>query len=209
MPRTPDTVVFDIGNVLIHWDPRVLYREIFPDPEEMAHFLEVVCPPEFNLSLDRGRSFKDAITERLELHPEHADAITAWDTRWQEMVPGEITATVAILEELRAGGVPLYAITNFSREKFAECEVRFPFLRDAFADVVVSAHEGVLKPDPAIYQVLFSRNAIVPEQTIFIDDSAANVAAARDVGMHAHHFTGADGLRAVLADHGFPIAPRD
>jgi 2-haloacid dehalogenase len=208
MPRTPDTVVFDIGNVLIHWDPRALYREIFSDPEDMAHFLEVVCPPEFNLSLDRGRSFKEAIAERLELHPEHAEAIVAWDERWQEMVPGEIADSVAILEELRTAGVPLYAITNFSREKFAECEVRFPFLTEAFHDVVVSAHEGVLKPDPAIYQVLFARNAIVPEQTIFIDDSAANVAAARDFGMHAHHFTGADGLRAALEEHGFPLASR-
>jgi 2-haloacid dehalogenase len=208
MPRTPDTVVFDIGNVLIQWDPRVLYREIFPDPQDMAHFLEVVCPPEFNLSLDRGRSFKDAIAERLELHPEHAEAIVAWDERWHEMVPGEIADSVAVLQELRTGGVPLYAITNFSREKFAECEIRFPFLKEAFDDVVVSAHEGILKPDPAIYRVLFARNEIVPEQTIFIDDSAANVAAARDFGMHAHHFSGADGLRAVLAEHGFPIAPR-
>lgn len=126
----------------------------------------------------------------------------------QEMVPGAITESVALLQDLREADVPLYAITNFSREKFAECEIRFPFLKESFADVVVSAHEGVVKPDPAIYEVLFSRNALVPEQTIFIDDSAANVAAAREFGMHAHHFIGADGLRAVLEEHGFPLAQR-
>ncbi|WP_349359353.1 HAD family phosphatase [Stappia sp.] len=205
MPRQPDTVVFDIGNVLIRWDPRHLYRKLFADEASLTHFLTHVCPPEFNLDFDRGRPFEEGIAERIALFPEHADAIRAWDTRWQEMVPGPISGSVALLEALRSAGVPLYAITNFSAPKFAECRHRFPFLDTAFWDVVVSAHEGVLKPEPAIYEILFTRNDLDPARTVFIDDSPANVAGARAAGMTALHFTDPDRLRADLQALGFAV----
>lgn len=203
MPRSPDTVVFDIGNVLIQWDPRLLYRSLFGNEHDADRFLAEVLPPEWNLEQDRGRSFADAIAEAIARRPDQEEAIRAWDTRWHEMVPGEVPGSVAILKALKASRVPLYAITNFSREKFAECRERFPFLADDFIDVVISAHEGLIKPDRRIYEVLFARNALVPEQTVFIDDSPANVEAARHIGMHAIHFTGAAPLDRALRDLGF------
>lgn len=205
MANRPDTVVFDIGNVLIQWDPRLLYRSIFQNEADADRFLAEVLPPEWNLEQDRGRSFAEGIAEALARRPDHREEILAWDTRWHEMVPGEVPGSVAILTALKQAGVPLYAITNFSSEKFAECEDRFPFLADSFIDVVVSAHERLVKPDPRIYQVLFSRNDLNPERTVFIDDSPANVEAARSVGMHTIHFTDAPALRAALIERGFPL----
>ncbi|MCC4244367.1 HAD family hydrolase [Stappia indica] len=205
MANRPDTVVFDIGNVLIQWDPRLLYRSIFQNEADADRFLAEVLPPEWNLEQDRGRSFAEGIAEALARRPDHREEILAWDTRWHEMVPGEVPGSVAILTALKEAGVPLYAITNFSSEKFAECEQRFPFLADSFIDVVVSAHERLVKPDPRIYQVLFSRNDLAPERTVFIDDSPANVEAARSVGMHAIHFADAVSLKAALVEHGFPL----
>lgn len=205
MSARPDTVVFDIGNVLIRWDPRILYRSIFATEAEVDRFLSEVLPPEWNLEQDRGRSFADGIAEALAQHPDHREEILAWDRRWHDMVPGEVPGSVALLKSLKASGVPLYAITNFSSEKFAECESRFPFLAEDFIDVVVSAHERLIKPDPRIYHVLFSRNDIVPADTVFIDDSLANVDAAKSVGMHAIHFTDAPALKVALQDLGFPL----
>lgn len=205
MANRPDTVVFDIGNVLIQWDPRLLYRSIFENEADADRFLAEVLPPEWNLEQDRGRSFAEGIAEALARRPDHREEILAWDTRWHEMVPGEVPGSVEILTALKTAGVPLYAITNFSSEKFAECEQRFPFLADSFIDVVVSAHERLVKPDPRIYHVLFSRNDLAPENTVFIDDSPANVEAARSVGMHAIHFTDAPALKASLIDLGFQL----
>jgi 2-haloacid dehalogenase len=205
MSRQPDTVVFDFGNVLIEWDPRHLYSKVFPDTARADHFLSEILPPAWNLEQDRGRSFADGIAEALARHPEYEDEIRAWDTRWHEMVPGPIEGSVALLGELKDAGVPLYAITNFSAEKYAECLVRFPFLAESFRDTVVSAHEKLVKPDARIYDVLLTRNGLAPARTVFIDDSPANVASAREVGMHAIHFTGADTLRLALREHGFPV----
>ena len=205
MANRPDTVVFDIGNVLIQWDPRLLYRSIFENEADADRFLAEVLPPEWNLEQDRGRSFAEGIAEALARRPDHREEILAWDTRWHEMVPGEVPGSVEILTALKTAGVPLYAITNFSSEKFAECEQRFPFLADSFIDVVVSAHERLVKPDPRIYHVLFSRNDLAPESTVFIDDSPANVETARSVGMHAIHFTDAPALKAALIDLGFQL----
>ena len=205
MANRPDTVVFDIGNVLIQWDPRLLYRSIFENEADADRFLAEVLPPEWNLEQDRGRSFAEGIAEALARRPDHREEILAWDTRWHEMVPGEVPGSVEILTALKTAGVPLYAITNFSSEKFAECEQRFPFLADSFIDVVVSAHERLVKPDPRLYHVLFSRNDLAPESTVFIDDSPANVETARSVGMHAIHFTDVPALKASLIDLGFQL----
>lgn len=192
-----DIVVFDIGNVLIQWDPRHLYRKLIPDAAEMERFLAEVCTDAWNIEQDRGRTWEDAIAERVPLFPQHEALIRAYSDRWHEMVPGEVPGTAAILDALRARGVPLYAITNFSVQKFAEAQARFAFLR-GFRDVVVSGAERLLKPDPAIYHALLSRNGLEASRCLFIDDSAKNVAGAQAVGMAAHHFRDADGLRAEL-----------
>ena len=196
-----DVVVFDVGNVLIRWDPRHLYRQLFDNAEAMERFLDEVCSDAWNLEQDRGRGWADAIAELVPLFPQHEALIRAYSDRWHDMVPGEVEGSVAILEALRTAGVPLYAITNFSAEKFVEAQARFPFLR-GFRDVVVSAHERLLKPDPAIYRVLMERNGLEAARCLFIDDTEKNVRGAEYVGMRAHHFRDAAALRADLVGLG-------
>lgn len=200
----PDTVVFDIGNVLLEWDPRHLYRKLLPDDAAVEAFLADVCPPAWNLEQDKGRPFAEAVALQSALHPQHAALIRAFDERWEEMVPGPIEGSVALLRTLQDAGVATFSITNFSREKFDLARRRFPFL-NTFSDTVVSADVGLLKPDPAIYRVLLDRNGLAAGQCIFIDDSAANVQAARDLGMEAVHFHGPDALRQTLSGYGLPV----
>jgi 2-haloacid dehalogenase len=194
-------VVFDIGNVLVHWEPRALYRKIFASEDEVEWFIANVCNSDWNLEQDRGRSFAEAVREATARFPEHADAIAAYDLRWHETMPGPIDGTVGILEELRQRGTPLYAITNFNQDKFRETLERFSFLR-TFRDIVVSGDERLLKPDPTIYRVLLERNGIDAAACVFIDDSEKNVRGAEAVGMKAIHFTTPQALRADLAGMG-------
>jgi 2-haloacid dehalogenase len=195
--RPLTTVVFDIGNVLIEWNPRHLYRKIFADPERMEWFLANVCCNSWNLEQDRGRSFAEAIAERIARFPQWETEIRAYDTRWAEMVSGEIHGSVAALRALQRDGWPLYAITNFSREKYADACRRFAFLTE-FRGTVVSAHEGLIKPAPEIFELFLSRYGLAAGECLFIDDSSANVAAATELGFHAHHFNGAEGLHRDL-----------
>lgn len=201
---SPTTIVFDIGNVLIGWDPRALYRKVFDDPARMEWFLAEVCHHEWNLEQDRGRLFAEAVAERTALFPHLADEIRAYDERWPETVTGPIEGSVAILAAVRAAGIPNYAITNFSSEKFAVAQEMFPFLR-GFDGIVVSGDEKLVKPDPAIYRVLLDRYGLAAADCLFIDDSAANVEAARSVGMAAHHFTGPEEMAAALDRLGFRL----
>lgn len=201
MTASIDTVVFDIGNVLIEWDPRHVYREIFPDPERMDWFLTEVLPPEWNLAQDAGRSWEEAVAEALGRHPDQEPAIRAYRDRWHDMVPGAIAGSVAILERLQRQGTPVYAITNFAVDTFEEAKARFPFLT-TFRDTVVSGAERVLKPDPAIYRILVDRNGLDPAACVFIDDSEKNVLGARSVGMAAIHFAGPEALERELTAMG-------
>jgi HAD superfamily hydrolase (TIGR01509 family) len=194
-------IVFDIGNVLLHWDPRHLYRRIFADPAEMEWFLAHVCNAEWNLKQDMGRSFAEAVAEASSRHPRLAKEIAAFDRRWHETLPSAIEGSVDILEALAAGGAPLYAITNFNAEKFRETRVRFPFL-SRFRDIVVSGEEGVVKPDAEIFRRLTVRNTLDPRTCLFIDDNAVNVAAARASGMEGHHFRTPEALREDLIRRG-------
>jgi 2-haloacid dehalogenase len=202
MPATMPTVVFDVGNVLIRWDPLLVYREMIPDDEKRAWFMQNVCTAAWNLEQDRGRSWEEAVALLVASHPEWESQIRAYDERWHEAVPGVIDDSVAVLAELKRRGEKVYAITNFSREKWAECLIRFPFLQ-SFDGVVVSAHERVIKPDPAIYHILLQRYGLTAPDCIFIDDSAKNIEAARGVGMKAVHFVEPIDLRSELAGHGF------
>lgn len=191
-------VVFDIGNVLVQWEPRALYRKIFASEDEVSWFIDNVCTHDWNLQQDMGRSFADGVIELTARFPEHAEAIAAYDLRWHETVLGAIDGSVAILDELKARGTPLYAITNFNQYKFRETLQRFPFL-SAFRDIVVSGDERMLKPDPAIYRLLLERNGLDAGSCVFIDDSAKNVRGAEAVGMRAIHFTTPEALRSDLA----------
>jgi 2-haloacid dehalogenase len=196
--------VFDVGNVLIRWDPRNLYRKLIADEAEREDFLARICSPEWNLEMDRGRPFAQGVAERVALFPQHEALIRAFDERWLETLDGAVEEAVAILEELRAAGVKTYAITNFSREKFALTRTRYPFL-DSFEGIIVSAHEQLLKPDPRIYALLCERHGLAPADCIFIDDNLANVEGARAFGMQGHHFKTAAGLRADLRQQGLPL----
>lgn len=184
MSAPPTTVVFDIGNVLIGWDPRNLYRKLFVDrADEMEWFLANVTTLEWNLEQDRGRSFEDAVALLLPAHPAHMhDYIRAYHERWQEMLSGEIAGSVAILDALHAAGIPLYAITNWNQDQFRRTRAQYP-LFERFEGIVVSGDERLVKPDPAIYRTLFDRYGVRAEDSVFIDDSAKNVAAAQALGM--------------------------
>src|SRR5450830_1368042 len=203
-----DTVVFDLGNVLIQWDPRHLYRKIFgADVAAMEHFLSEVCNMEWNEQQDRGRPWAEGIAEAIARHPAYAPQIRASYERWNEMVPGALDDTVEILAQLRTLNVRLLALTNWSAETYHFAEERFAFL-SWFEGIVVSGRERLVKPDPAIFKLLIQRYQLHPETTAFIDDSLRNVAAAQGEGLHSLHFNSADGLREQLRALGIPLPDR-
>ena len=202
------TVVFDLGGVLVDWDPRYLYRTLIPSEAEVERFLTEVTTPEWNAAQDVGRTWAEAVTMLSAQYPEHTDLIAAYDERWLETIRGDIPGTVEILSQLRAAGVPLYALTNWSAEKFPLARERFGWL-SWFEGIVVSGEEQVVKPDPRIYRILLERHGLDPAATVFIDDSRANVHAAADVGITALHFTSPRRLRDDLAGLGFTLDDRE
>src|SRR5215469_11539688 len=193
-----DAVVFDLGGVLIDWNPRYLYRQLFGgDVEGMERFLSEVCTSAWNERQDAGRPWEEAIEEATAEHPQHAALIRAYRERWEDMFSGAIADTVTLLEELRSTGLRLYALTNWSQYTFPRALELFPFLH-WFEDIVVSGREGVIKPNAAIFRILLSRCAIEATRSIFIDDSLENVHAAARLGFHAIHFRDAAQLRCEL-----------
>jgi len=197
-----DTVVFDLGGVLIDWDPRHLYRKLFAGHEvAMEHFLANVCTHEWNRCQDAGRSFAEGARLLKAEHPEKAELIDAYFARFDEMMPGPIAGSVEILSELCDRGTPLYGLTNFSAETYAPTFERFEFL-GWFRGILVSGEVGLIKPDPRIFELLIRRFAIDPRRTVYVDDVEANVIAARPFGIHAIHFTTAASLRAELVAFG-------
>lgn len=199
---TQTTVVFDLGGVLIDWNPRYLYRKLFGgDDAAMEHFLANVCTPEWNLCQDEGRLLADAYALLVRDHPQHKALIEAWGPRFDEMMAGPIAGTVDILAELRARGIPLYALSNWSSETFHYARARFEFLT-WFDGIVISGDLKVIKPDPRIYRHLLEMHRLRPERTIFIDDAPHNVAGAQALGIHALHFTEPAALRRALVELG-------
>lgn len=198
---TVDTVVFDLGNVLIPWDRRFLYEQLIDDPAQLRHFLDEVLTLEANAELDRGMPLADVVAGLIERHPEHAELLQAFADRWIETVGPVIEESVTLLERLVAGGVPCYALSNWGRDTFEQAEHRFPFL-GWFEGRIISGYEGVVKPEPEIFQLLCERFDLTPERTLFIDDSATNIDAARRLGFAVHHFAAPAALEAdLLARH--------
>ncbi len=201
-----DTVIFDLGAVLIDWNPRYVFRSLIPDEAAMELFLTDVCGSVWNIEQDAGRSFADAIAEAVGRHPEHESLIRAYWERWEEMLAGPIDGTVAILRQLHRAGTRLYALTNWSAETFPIARRKFGFLA-LFDGIVVSGEECLVKPDPRIYHRLLDRYRVDPKRAVFIDDSAPNALAAQHYfGMHAHVFTDPDRLRSELVGLGFVLA---
>ncbi len=191
-------VVFDLGGVLVDWNPRHLYRHLIPDPVELEHFLTEICPQSWNELQDAGRPLAEATRERIARHPRHADLIAAYYGRWEAMLSGPIEGTVALLEALDAAGVPLYALSNWSAELFPIARRRFDFI-GRFRAIVVSGEEGVIKPDPEIFGRLLGRHGLEAPHCLFIDDNPANVAAADRLGFRTHLFRTPELLSEELA----------
>jgi 2-haloacid dehalogenase len=208
MPKTGrDIVVFDLGGVLIEWDPRHLYRKLFAgDDAAMEHFLANVCTHDWNRCQDAGRSFAEGASLLKAEHPDRAELIDAYFARFDEMMPGPTAGTIDILAELREQGTPLYGLTNFSAETYPPTYERFEFL-GWFRDILVSGEVGLIKPDPRIFELLIERFAIDPCRAVYIDDVEVNVIAARPFGIHAIHFTTPAALRSELAVLGLLPAP--
>lgn len=192
-----EAVVLDLGNVVIEWDPRRLYRPHFPDSEALEHFLATVTTSAWNAELDRGKSFAQAVAELSLVHPDSAELIEFYLTRWPETLGDLVPGIAEVMAELRAADVPLYALSNWSAETFPIAEERYALLA-AFDGIVLSGHEGVAKPDPEIFQRLCARHSLTPATTFFTDDSVRNVEAAAALGFRAHHFTSAAALRSEL-----------
>ncbi len=191
-------VVFDLGGVLIDWNPRYLYRSLFPgDETAMESFLAEVCTPEWNAQQDAGRPWAEAVEQLSRRHPELRDLIAAYDERWQETLGDQIAESVELLRDLRSASIPLYALSNWSAEKFPIARSRFEFL-GWFDGIVLSGELGICKPNPSIFRHLLKRHELVPETTVFIDDSDANVKAADELGMIALRFERGRGLRGDL-----------
>jgi 2-haloacid dehalogenase len=201
MKPLPDTVIFDLGGVLIDWNPRYLYRQLFDDEAAMESFLAEVCSPHWNEQQDAGRPWAEAIASLSETHPQHADRIAAYRARWPEMLGGVFDGTVAVLHDLKRRGVRLYALTNWSHETFPIAQQRYDFLA-WFEGIVVSGSERLAKPDPAIFQRLLSRYRIDPARAVYIDDAPRNVNAAAQAGLDALLFREASQLRGQLLEKG-------
>lgn len=196
-----DAVVFDIGGVLLDWNPRHLYRKLFDDEQAMERFLAEVCTMEWHAAHDLGVPFVVSCQELAARHPEHAELIWAWGQRSEEMVAGPISGTVEILRQLRERGVRCYALTNMEAETYPRRLERYEFLR-WFHGTVVSSAEGLAKPDPRIFELLMDRFGLVAERTVMIDDSAPNLEAACALGMTAIRFRSPVQLRARLQELG-------
>lgn len=197
----PDAVVFDVGNVLVRWEPDCLYRDVLPDPQERRHFLTEICPPDWNARFDRGEPMPDGVAEHAARHPRYAEAVRAWWSRWPEMFGPAIEESVACFRALKARGVPVFGLTNFARETFDIARSTYPFL-DEFDELVVSARVGAIKPEPEIYRILEDRGGIEASRLFFIDDLEENIAGARARGWAVHHFRDPSALRPALRGAG-------
>ncbi|MDI2594901.1 HAD family phosphatase [Pseudomonas sp. 681] len=197
-----DTVVFDLGNVLIRWNPRNLYRKLFgADVRAMETFLSEVCNSAWNEEQDRGRTWQAGVAEAIARHPAQETFIRAYQERWEETLDGAIEETVEILDELHGKGVRLLALTNWSAETFPIALERFEFLQ-RFEGIVVSGVEGLIKPSPEIFQLLQSRYDVDSRRAVFIDDHLPNIEGARRMGFHAIQFFNAGQLREDLSKFG-------
>nr|WP_237489117.1 HAD-IA family hydrolase [Tsuneonella aeria] len=186
---------------MIRWELRALYARLIADPDELDWFLANVVTEEWHFQHDAGRPLGEMVPELQALYPEHAPLVDAYATRFLETIPGPVPGTSEIVERLDARGVPLYAITNFGSEFWAEFRPTFPLL-DRFGEIVVSGEEKVAKPDAAIFDLAASRFGYAPHAMLFVDDNVANVAAAHALGWQVHHFVNAPALEADLVERG-------
>ena len=199
-----DHIVFDIGKVLIHYDPNLPYSRVIPDEAERQWFFANVCTHEWNLEQDRGRKWEDAEALLIANHPTQVENIRAFRKYWHEMVPHAYDGSVAIMEGLIGKGRDVTMLTNFAADTFVQARKMYPFL-DKPRGVTVSGEIGLIKPDVAIYEKHARDFGLAPEATIFIDDSYPNVEGARAAGWQAVHFKDPETLRKDLIAHGIDV----
>ena len=197
----PSAIVFDFGGVLMDWNPRHLYRKLIDDPEEMERFFEEIGLDAWNLEQDRGRPFSEGVAILSRQFPHRAELIAAFHERWEETVTGPIEPSVEILRELKELGYPLYGLSNWSAETFGLVRPRHSFF-DWFDLIVLSGEERVVKPEPAIFEILLQRTGRTAGECLFIDDSAVNIAGAEAVGLQTIRFESPEALRAELVERG-------
>jgi 2-haloacid dehalogenase len=193
--------VFDVGGVLLDWNPRYLYRKLFANRTEMERFLTEVCSPAWHAPHDRGVSTTASCGELASRHPELSEMIWAWSNRSEEMIGGVDAGSVAVLRAVRQTGLPCYALTNMEAETYPLRLKRFPFL-GWFDGTVVSGYEGVAKPDPAIFRRLLDRFGLTPDTTLMIDDTEENLRAANGLGIQTTLFCSSRQLREELETAG-------
>ena len=182
-----DTVIFDIGNVLYRWDLRRLFAKLIDDPEELDWFLAHVVTPEWHFQHDAGRAFADMVAERSREFPEYRDHITAYSERFPETIPGPVEGMLDLVRALAGRGVPLFAISNFGAESWAQFRPSAPIF-GIFSDIVISGDEKLIKPDAAIFELALKRFDRRADQCLFIDDRQDNIEAGQAVGLAGHHF---------------------
>lgn len=200
-----NVIIFDLGGVLIDWNPEYLFRKIFKEETEMKHFLEKVCTPEWNEEQDAGRSLKEATDTLVKEYPEHEENIRAYYCRWPEMLAGPIEVTVEIFKKLKdSKKFKIYALTNWSAETFPIALDKYKFL-SWFDGVVVSGTEKNRKPFPEFYRILLDRYNVKAEEAVFIDDNIRNINAAKQVGLNAIRFTTSKQLNEELLARGIDL----
>lgn len=200
--KNRSVAVFDLGGVLIDWNPRYLYRKLFgADEAAMEHFLANICTSNWNVQQDAGRTLAEGCAVLKKQHPKHAALIDAWLERYDEMLGGSIQGTVEILADLRSRDVPIYALSNWSSETFPAAQRRFDFLT-WFRGILLSGNVRLIKPDPRIFQLFCETHAVNPAQAVYIDDLRHNVDAATACGMHGIQFTDPATLRKELVTLG-------
>lgn len=191
-------LIFDLGGVVLDWNPRHLFRKLIADEGEREWFLSEVCGPEWNAQMDLGRPYAEAVDELAARHPGQAGWIRAYWARWPEMLGGPVPGTSELVTELAEAGRELYAISNFPGEMYPATLDAFPVLH-CFKDVVISSDVGLGKPDPRIFALALERFGVAAGDCLFIDDVAANVAGAQQAGIAAVQFTSAAALRQLLS----------
>lgn len=211
MPAAPDpaephvtAVIFDIGGVIVDWNPRHLYSTVIEDPDELDHFLGTVCPLSWHYQHDRGVAFAETLPVRSAEFPEHAELIAMWGSRYGDMTIGEIAGTAEVIDDLHRAGVGVFGISNMPAEVWPDFVERWPVIR-RLTDTVISGRDGVAKPDAEIFELALDRFGLDAASTVFVDDSPANVAGADAVGITGVLFTSADELRADLRRLGLAL----
>lgn len=205
MKPAAKAVVFDVGRVIVQWDLRHLFAKLIDDDDQLNWFLANVVTEEWHFEHDAGRSLAEMVPERKALFPQFADLIDAYAARFLETIPGQVAGTADVIEELHKADVPLFAITNFGAEFWEMFLPTQPVLAP-FGDIVVSGQEKLAKPDPSIFRLAQQRFGYAPADMLFIDDNAANIAAALGEGWQVHHFHDAPSLAADLRNRGLLTA---